>query len=294
MSALIGIVLGLCAAVFKSSKSVLTKIAATGLNTYVTSFWTRMVGVALFFILIVLFGDFYTPSDSTYWIALVTNSILLSLTTLIFTRALEVSDISLISPIMSLLPVFTVPPAILFLNETPSIIGFFGLVSITVGAYVISSEGDEYGILDPIIMITDDRGVQLAVAGLVIASAIPAVDKVGIQSTDPLLWVFSTHICTSIVLLGVLLGKKELPFDDRMKNNGILLAVGLSSSIIWVFQSYAYTFTQVAYVSGVKRVSIVFSIIAGYYIFGEQNIRRRLGGAVFLIIGILLVATGIS
>lgn len=293
MSSILGIALGLCAAAFKSTKSITTKIASTGSDIYTTSFFTRIIGVIIFSVLVFIFKGYYLPTPPEFWISAVINSIILGLTTLIFAKALEISDISLISPIMSLLPVVTIFPAIVLLNEIPSVWGFLGLISITVGAYLISLDQSSDSYLQPIISLKDDQGVRLAVFGLVIAAIIPSIDKIGIQNSDPLTWVLATHIGSSVILIIFMLLKTPNISSEIKRNWKVLILVGLSSSIIWIFQSYGYTYTHVAYVSGAKRTSILLSVIAGYYIFGERNIRQRLIGSGFILIGVLLIILGL-
>jgi len=46
----------------------------------------------------------------------------------------------------------------------------------------------------------------------------------------------------------------------------------------------------VAYVIPVKRLSIVFGVIFGHFIFKEKHIKERFIGAAIMLIGIFLIA----
>lgn len=293
MSSIIGFALAFVSALFKSSKSITTKIAAMDTDPYITSFATRFVGIIVFGFLIVLTRQFMIPTSNDFWIAFVINSVLLGTATIIFSRALQISDISIISPIMALLPVFVTVPAFFVLNEVPSIYAAFGLILISMGAYSLNIDHRNQRYLTPIKKVFTDRGVQIAFIGLIISSIIPSIDKIGIEASNPFLWVFATHIGSSVFIGLILIILIQDHVTDKLRMNiRILLLVGLASSLIWVFQSYAYTYTQVAYVQAVKRVSILLSVLAGYYLFEEKNIYGRIFGAILMLIGVTLIVLG--
>jgi len=45
----------------------------------------------------------------------------------------------------------------------------------------------------------------------------------------------------------------------------------------------------VSYVISIKRTSILFTVLFGFFIFKERNIRSRLMGAIIMILGVLLI-----
>ncbi|MDP1759628.1 MAG: hypothetical protein Q8K77_07515 [Thermodesulfovibrionales bacterium] len=53
----------------------------------------------------------------------------------------------------------------------------------------------------------------------------------------------------------------------------------------------AMNLTNVAYMISVKRLSLIIGIIYGYFLFREENIKERFLGAVFMLIGFVLVVT---
>lgn len=292
MSSLLGIVLAFCSAFFKSSKSITTKLATAGTNSYLTSFATRLMGVPIFIFLVIVANQYMIPEDIDFWYALVINSILLSISTIFFAKALQLSDVSIISPIMALLPIGVTIPAFFLLNEIPSISAGLGLVLVGVGAYTLNINVKKYGYFEPLKRLSE-KGVQFAFLGIIFASIIPSVDKIGIQASNPFLWVLAIHIGSSL-LLGLIVVIICDEFKKPIQNNfKVLVGVGIASSLIWVFQSYAYLYTQVAYVQAIKRVSILLSVGAGYYLFNEKHIKERFTGAFLMMIGIILIVVGL-
>lgn len=287
-----GIVLGLLASFFKSSKTITTKIASTDTNEYVTSFSTRLFSIPVFIIGVVMTDSFVLTYSNTFIQALSINSVSMVATTILIAKSLKISDISVISPLLAFVPVFVTIPSYLLLGEVPSNLAGFGIILVTLGAYVLNTSDADSGYLEPIKRVATDRGAQYIIVVLMIISVTPSIDKIGIQETSPLMWVLLTHTTASVLLLivSLLVGSKiSRPLRNNIK---ILLLVGLSSSLIWVFQSYGYTLTQVSYIQALKRVSLVFSVIAGKFIFEEDNIRRRLISSLIILAGVFAIILG--
>lgn len=287
-----GVILGLLSSFFKSSKSVTTKIASTDTNEYVTSFSTRFFSIPVFIIGLIITDSFVLTYSDTFVQALTINSLSMVATTILIAKSLKISDISVISPLLAFVPVFVTVPSYLLLGEVPSNLAGFGIISVTVGAYVLNTSDSDSGYLEPIKRVASDRGAQYISIVLLIVSVTPSIDKIGIQETSPLTWILSTHITASVVLLVVALLTSSSISEPLRNNIKILLLVGLSSSMIWVFQSYGYTLTQVSYIQALKRVSLVFSVVAGKFIFEEDNIRRRLISSLIILVGVLAIILG--
>lgn len=227
-----------------------------------------------------------------FGVYLLINCLLFSIVTVLFTKSLRISDISLVSPVMSLIPVAVIIPSYILLGEVPNIYTGIGIILVTIGSYVLEISSKDGSYLDPLESLYTNKGVQLAFVGVIMASFIPSIDKVGIQMSNPIMWVFLTQLGSSILIFVFYIYKaneytniKNQAYD----NYKILIIVGLFNGSIWVLQSYAYTYTQVSYVQSVKRVSIILSIVGGYYIFGEKNIRERLSGSILILIGIIII-----
>lgn len=278
------------AALFKAGKSISTKIGVTNAGEFVTSWSYRVVSFILFSIAIFGLGKFVIPSGSVFWIVLIFNSFAYATSTLLISKAFKVSDISVIAPLMALIPVVVSIPAWIVLGEDPSLIAGIGLISVTCGSYMLELRSD--GFLAPLKRIKDDRGAQYIGLMLLIVSVTPTLDKIGLSNSDPVVWVFYLHLGISIVL-GLVMYLFEDDWESGLQSNWkVFVLIGVFNALIWVAQIFAYELTYVAYVQGIKRASILISIIAGSLLFGEENIRNRLIGGVFIFVGVLLIVIG--
>jgi len=194
---------------------------------------------------------------------------------------------------MAFVPVMTVLPAWILLQEVPSVLAGGGIVLVSVGAYVLGVQSTEDGILAPVKNLTTDRGAQYIAVMLVLVGVIPSIDKIGLQNSSPLFWVLATHLGMSLTLGAIAFTQSRTTAKADFSNNKIVLVtLGVVNAILWIAQINAYAVFPVAYVQAIKRGGIVLSIFAGYYIFDEKHIQERLVGGTIIIIGIVAVIFG--
>jgi uncharacterized membrane protein len=67
------------------------------------------------------------------------------------------------------------------------------------------------------------------------------------------------------------------------------LAIGIFTAIMVLTHFKTISMTDVAYMISVKRVSLVFSVLYGRVLFGEENIRERLTGSMLMIAGMVSI-----
>lgn len=291
----VGVILGLATSVFKSAKSISTKQATNSVNDYLTSFSIRFFSIPTFIIFLLLTNTFVKPDSEIFWIVLLINSFAMVVKTVLLTKAFAETDISLVSPMLGFVPVAVSIPSFILIGEVPSTEAAIGILLVSIGAYVLNISEADRGILEPIRSISTDRGVQYVAISLGIISFMPSLDKIGIQQTSPVTWVLLMHLtsATGILLIALYFGNNNKREEFR-NNYKILFAVGFFSSMIWIVQAYAYTYVQVSYVQALKRFSLVISVIAGHYIFGEEKIKDRILASLIIIVGSVLVILGVN
>ena len=290
MSASIGILLSLFGAVFKAGKEITVKSGAIVSNEYTTGWAYRFFSVFVFAaVLFVWQSEIIITDMSVFAGSLIVASVLFTITTLLTTRALKISDISIVGPVLALIPVVTSVPAWILLGQEPSLGGWLGLILVSIGVYVLQIHSVSEGLLEPIKLIAYDKGAQYAVLALVFISVIPSIDKIGIDASTPILWVFSTHLTMSVWLFVIMLWYDSDWTHTVSDNLRVFLAIAGFNSVLWVAQAYAYTYLPVAYVQGIKRASIILLVLAGYLWFDESHLRNRIIGALITFLGVLCI-----
>ena len=69
-----------------------------------------------------------------------------------------------------------------------------------------------------------------------------------------------------------------------------LLFIGLLSLGTLMSQFFAIKMALVPYVMSIKRMSILFAVLYGAFLFKEENIKERLIGSIIMVISVVLIA----
>ncbi len=231
----------------------------------------------------------FTPE---FWKFVFVVSILDTIAAVIYYKALSMSEISLLAPISSFNPAFTLIFATIFLHENPTPIKLIGILLIIIGAYLLNVDQIRAGIFKPIAKLLSDKGVKLFLISNLIWGMTPILQKKAIFETTPNIPVAVPTIETVFIIIFL------LPFLFKMKNPKKyvnvnlkwLLAYGSLASIGQFAALTAFSLNNVAYVTAVFKLSALFSIILGAVLFKEHHIQERFLGAFVMVIGTILIA----
>ena len=233
-------------------------------------------------------------------------------------RAMESSDLSLSMPMLSFTPAFLIGTSYLLLGEVPSEVGVLGICIIVGGSYVLNISTEHEHFLDPIRSMVRNRGswYMLVVAFLFAISI--NFDKIAMLNSDPTFGMAFTLLIVSgaftvILLLSSMSAEKRL-FESpgNVRISGVMdgrLAPGIRDYIVPAFLTgifaaaecvsinVAYTLQIAPYVIAIKRLSVIFMVLYGTLVCGENELNTRIPGSVLMVIGaviILLSAQGPS
>lgn len=290
----LGLLASFSTIIFKGGKSLTTKIAASETDSYVTSFATRVVGIFIVgLILLLLSNNILIPTENIFWIALILNSISLSISTIFLTIGLRETDISIAAPLMALIPLSTMFPAIFILNQIPTIISGIGVLLVTFGTYIINIQDKNKGLIEPFKSLYNDKGARYTLYGVITSSFIPTFSKIGITYTSELMWLFLISLNSSLLLAIIVYNKKaKINFKNAKSNSGVLFIVGLFNMLLGLSQLYAYNYIDVTYVQSIKRINILFIIIIGSIYFDEPRLKQRFISGLIMVIGVILIIIG--
>ncbi len=205
---------------------------------------------------------------------------------LLFIRALQSDDISLIIPLLSFTPAFILISGPLILHEYPNVYGIAGVFLIVCGSYVIHIKKMKDGILAPVISMTKNRASLMMFAAAAIYSLISTLGKICILKSDPFFFAATYYTAVALVLMVYMASKQKLSglFNRDLFISGSLFALMILLHVTGLKMTYE------SYLVSVKRASILFSIILGMVFFRERNIAQRFFGAFIMITGILLLS----
>lgn len=239
--------------------------------------------------------------DGLFIIALLASVVLNWGATLLSTYALAKADASLVSPLLTFNPAFTLLIAWLVLAEAPGLRETMGVAVVLFGAYVLEVEEARTGLLAPLRVLFHRSGTVLAIMASALWGATTVLEKLAIEHMTPPSGPFVA--LTGTVLMVVLLtphaflssGKTHSPQEKRgwsglrFHPRALLLAV-LIAGITPLFGFTAIALGFVGYVTALFKLSAVFTIVWAWLFLSEENIRQRLLGAVVMLIGGALIA----
>ena len=124
--------------------------------------------------------------------------------------------------------------------------------------------------------------------GLSIA-AFQIVDRGGVMFAAPHTYIALMMVGTLLLTAPVALRDMPSLRHELRTNLRNLLIFGPCSVLGYGMVLFAMTMAKTGYVVATRECSVIFSVLIGAYLFGEENLRGRLLGAVLIVVGVVLV-----
>lgn len=285
---MLGIILAFLTAISESLKDVFGKKSLQNIDEYVVTLILFFFPVPILAIVLSFLGLPIIGKD--FWWALIISGTLNLLANILYFKAIKSSDLSITVPMIAFTPIFLLITSPIVVGEFPSIIGLLGVILIFLGSYTLNIKKRKDGWLVPFKALLKEKGPKLMLGVAFIWSITSVVDKVGVVNSSPFFWIITKGMLITLLLMPFILLKKKQ--KQIIKNWKSLVPVGIFSTLIMVFHQTALLHTLVIYVISIKRISVVFSVLMGYFIFKEKGVKERLLGAVIMVVGVLLIVLG--
>jgi uncharacterized membrane protein len=128
-----------------------------------------------------------------------------------------------------------------------------------------------------------------------IFSVSAVIDKIALIRSDLLTFLFAASWCrTGLLVLLLLVAGRKAPVSTISVFRASL-PVGLLFTVEGFAHMAAIAVGPVAYVVAVKRTSILFSALLGFYAFKERKSIRIVGGIILMVggaVGLSLLSSG--
>ncbi len=223
-----------------------------------------------------------------FWWAYPTVIVGDTLASIFYITALEEAPISLTVPLLSSAPLFMLVTSSVILREFPSLRGSLGVILVVTGAYLLNLHLAKGGILLPLKELVRSRASRLVLAAAFIFSIDTAFGKIVLQSSNVSFFGLTYCLGMGIAMLPVLLFKtSKIPLKKMARPPFLALGVLFGLGIICFL--YAMGQTNIAYVSGVGRLSMVIAVLYGKFFFNEQHISQRMVGSLVILCGVVLI-----
>ena len=285
---MIWILLGFLSAFSQAGRAIFSKKILKDTDEYIAAFANRLLTSII--LLPLLFFINIPQLGKEFWIVLIISAIFLGFNTILYMKAVKLTDVSLIMPLYSLVPLFVLISSPFIIKEIPSIYGFIGILLIVIGSYVLNIHKNQHGYLTPFKNLLTHNGVRIMLLVCIIWALNSNLDRMGLTYSSALFWLVSTNILMTIILLPITIYKAGDKLKQIPKKLSRLLPISICSACEVGFYMVAIQFTLLVYVISVKRFSILIGVLLGCLIFKEKNIQQRMIGAIIMLAGIIIIA----
>ena len=285
---MIWLILGIFTAFFEAVKDVFSKQNLKKSDEYVVA-WSLSFFSVIFLLPWVLYTGI-PALNSQFAIALLIGGSINAVTAVLYIKAIKVSDLSLTVPLVALTPLFMLLTSPLIVGEYPKLFDYIGILLIVAGSYLLNIKEKSQGYLAPFKALLKEPGPKFMLIVAFLWSITSNFDKIGVQNSSPIFWLFSLFGTMSVLLLPILLHKTPNPSRKILKQLPMLAAMGFFNAVGVLCQMQALTLTLVVQVIAIKRTSVLMGVLFGHFIFKEQDIQQRLLGAAIMILGVFFIS----
>jgi len=239
--------------------------------------------------------------DTIFVVALLASVALNWAATLLSTEALAKADASLVSPLLTFNPAFTLLIAWFTLGETPGLRQTIGVAVVLSGSYLLEVEEARTGLLTPIRVLLSRPGTMLALVASALWGTTTVLEKLSIDhmtpQSGPVVALLGTFFLVLLLTPGALwLSREDKPVQLKGRFRGLrahpraLCTAILLAGIAPLFGFTAIALGLVGYVTTLFKLSAILTIVWARLFLDEGKLGSRLLGASVMVLGGVLVA----
>lgn len=284
----------LIAALGAASVSLVLKRAVEHGGVVVSTVVFRLIAGVILLGVVLASGPLPSLTPTYWWVtALVIPPEIAGMVCL--SLALRAGELSLVQPLMGLIPLLVTASGAVVLGEVPTPAAWAGVLLVTAGVYCVGLRGGG-SMLQPIRELARSRAGWYAMGAVVAWTMTTLLHKIGIAQVGPFPWAVTLTLGSALAL-AVLLpllrwqhGGIGLP-ARRGAWSGLVLTAGLLFALQQSGLHMALRSTHAGYVVAVTSTSILWATAFGVLLLGERAAAgTRITGALLVSSGAVLIA----
>lgn len=209
--------------------------------------------------------------------------------------ALRAGELSVVHPLLGLLPLFVVLGGAAFLDEIPTRAAAGGILLVTAGVYCVGLR-TRGSLLEPFRALVRSKASWYAVGAAFFWSITTMLHKIGIAEIGPLPWAVTLTLGSGVALALALpflqwqrrtigLPERTGPWAALVVGAGLIFAVQLASL------NLSLRLAQAGYVVALSSTSTLLATALGVLFLGERSAaRNRIAGGLLVSGGAVLIA----
>jgi len=283
--------LSLLSALFQVLRNMSMKQLGHSLDDTI-NVWGRFTFILPFLGVFVLWHGI-PPLRTGFWMYVILFGIAQTAATLSLSKALKLSDISIVTALWKISLLFLVVVAFFTLGETPSLLGLVGLFISVIGVYLLNIQKSRLSVWAPLRELFVDRGLRFTLLAAVWYAPSVVLIKQVIVLSDVYFANLMAYLAASLTVLPLALRRSARHFAQIPRHWSSFLSMGLFACLSSVCHSIAYQLTLTSYVETVKQAEILFALMIGYLVFHERaRVWAILPGSFTMMLGIILLKLG--
>src|SRR5713226_1239037 len=218
--------------------------------------------------------------DGIFVAALLASALLNWAATLLSTVALSKADASLVSPLLTFNPAFTLLIAWLLLGEVPGLRQTLGVAVVLLGAYLLEVEAVRTHLLAPLRLLLRRPGALLAMLASALWGTTTVLEKLAIDHmtppSGPVVALLGNFLMVALLTPGALWtrsreGAQEHRWKGLAAHPRALSLAMLMAGIAPLFGFTAIALGLVGYVTTLFKLSAVLTILWAWWFLGKDR-----------------------
>jgi drug/metabolite transporter (DMT)-like permease len=230
------------------------------------------------------------PLRPGFWTYVVLFGVAQTAATLSLSKALHLSDLSMVTALWKVSLLFLVVVAFLSLGEVPSALGVLGILVSLVGVYCLNIQKSRLSVWAPLRELVVDRGLRYTLVAAALYAPTVVCLKQLILRSDAYFSNLMAYLAASLIILPLALRRSARHFAQIPRHWLSFVGMGLFACLTSICQSLAFQMTLASYVEAVKQAEVLFAMGIGMLVFQEQaRVRAILPGSLIMLIGIVVL-----
>jgi len=203
---------------------------------------------------------------------------------LFLSKSYKTEDVSKVYPITTSSPIFVSILAMIFLNEKISILGFIGIITVILGILILN--------MNNIGKIKFTKGVYYALLASTSYSFGAVIEKSGVGKGNIFLYIYSVTFFMTLFLFIYSKHNSKGHIQFALKNINLLLPASIVLFLSVVTYRFGLERVNVSYATSIRQINALFGVIVGILFLNEPFEKKRIVGALTIIVGIIFIKKG--
>jgi len=211
----------------------------------------------------------------------------------LYMQAIRTSPLSLTLPYLAFTPAFNTLTGYVVLGETVTWSGFSGILLIVSGAWLLNlhttNNGPGLNLLAPFRAITQERGSRLMLIVAAIYSLTSVTSKGALLHVTPAFFGPFYFVILGTASLLLFASRDVSSWRALGRHPWAHLGIGLCMGAMVITHFYAIEHIEVAYMIAVKRISLLFGMLYGAWLFKETGLLKNLLAGILMVTGVFFI-----